>query len=80
MMTTYQEQGLTWIQNIYWKLEILSCVLVLRNKLWFEYVIYDIRNFWKIIEYERENGFDHRKAKKRLKKIQDEESSCLIKL
>ena len=81
MMTTYQEQGLIWIQNIYWKLEILSCVLVLRNKLWFEYVIYDIRNFWKIIEYERENGFDHRKAKKRLKKIQDEEESkCLITL
>ena len=81
MMTTYQEEDLIWIRNIYWKLEILSCVLVLRNNLWFEYVIYDIRNFWKIIEYERENGFDHRKAKKRLKKIQDEEESkCLITL
>ena len=81
MMNTYQEEGLIWIKNIYWKLEILSCVLVLRNNLWFEYVIYDIRNFWKIIEYERENGFDHRKSKPRLKKIQqEEETSCLIKL
>lgn len=80
MMATYQEEGLIWIRNIYWKLEILSCVLVLRNNLWFEYVIYDIRSFWKIIEYERENGFDHRQAKKRIKKIQEEEKSCLIKL
>jgi len=78
MMNTYED--LIWIKNIYWKLEIISCVLVVRNKLWFEYVIYDIRNFWKIIEYERENGFDHRKAKKRIKKIQEEETKCLITL
>lgn len=81
MMTTYQEEGLIWIKNIYWKLEIISCVLVVRNNLWFEYVVYDIRNFWKIIEYERENGFDHRQAKKRIRKVQEEEESkCLITL
>jgi putative phage-type endonuclease len=80
MMTTYQDEGLIWIKNIYWKLEIISCVLVVRNNLWFEYVVYDIRNFWKIIEHERNNGFDHRKAKKRIRKIQEEESKCLITL
>lgn len=79
-MTTYQDEGLIWIKNIYWKLETISCVLVVRNNLWFECVIYDIRNFWKIIDYERHHGFNHRKAKKRIKKVQEEEMKCLINL
>ena len=54
-----------WVQNIYWKLEIVSCVLVLRNKLWFKKVISTIENFWQTIEYERKNGYKHRKPKKR---------------
>jgi putative phage-type endonuclease len=54
-----------WVQNIYWKLEIVSCVLVLRNKLWFKKVISTIENFWQTIEYERNNGYEHRKPKKR---------------
>jgi hypothetical protein len=80
MMNYYQEKDLTWIRNIYWKLEELSCVLVLRNKLWFDCVIYDIRNFWNIIIHERENGFEHRKAKKRLKTEVIEEKTCLIRI
>lgn len=67
---------ITWIRNIYWKMEEFSCVLILRNKLWFDCVIYDIRDFWKIIAHERENGFEHRKAKKRAKLTM--ESKCLI--
>lgn len=54
-----------WIQNIYWKLETISCVLVLRNKLWFENVISEIENFWRTIEYDKVNGFEHRAPKKR---------------
>ena len=69
---------LTWIRNIYWKLEEYSCVLILRNKLWFDCVIYDIRDFWKVIAHERENGFEHRKAKKRTKL--SAETKCLIHL
>lgn len=72
-------QDLIWIQNIYWKLEEFSCVLVLRNNLWFECAIYDIRDFWKLIEHEREHGFEHRKAKKRKPKMV-EEMKCLIQL
>lgn len=74
-----RHQDLTWIRNIYWKMEEFSCVLILRNKLWFDCVIYDIREFWKIIAYERENGFEHRKAKKRTK-VSIEETKCLIHL
>lgn len=77
MMNCHSE--LTWIKNIYWKMDEISCVLVMRNKLWFDCVIYDIRDFWKIIAHERETGFDHRKAKKR-DKISLEETKCLIRL
>ena len=31
-----ENNNLTWIRNIYWKLNIFSCVLVPRNKKWFE--------------------------------------------
>ena len=31
--------GRTWVKTIYWKLEEVSCVLIRRNKLWFESVI-----------------------------------------
>jgi hypothetical protein len=80
MMDFYQspEQNLIWIQNIYWKLDELRCVLVVRNNLWFECAIYDIRKLWNLIEYEREHGFEHRKAKKRVKLHTEEEIKCLI--
>ena len=35
-----------WIQNIYWKLDIVSCVLVQRNKTWFNKVLPKITNIW----------------------------------
>ena len=37
-------QDLTWIKNCYWKLEIMSCVLVPRNKRWFESNIQELED------------------------------------
>jgi len=62
----------SFIKNIYWKLEKISCVLVCRNKLWFNLVIKDIENIWKIIENERINGYDHRQPNK--KKLEQNEN------
>ena len=59
---------MTWIKNIYWKLDEISCILVPRNKLWFNSVVHDIKNIWEIILYERIHGYEHRKPKKRKKK------------
>ena len=72
-----------WLQNIYWRLEDVSCVLVLRNKFWFKNSIEKIENIWKTIEYEREHGYEHRAPVKREKKntlLQNSEhkSKCLI--
>ena len=55
---------LTWITNIYWRLEDYSCILVLRNKVWFQYAIPKIENVWDIIKKERVTGYEHRLPKK----------------
>ena len=54
----------SWMKNIYWKLDQLSCVLVLRNKLWFSAVIPQIKEIWKTIEREKVEGYSHREPKK----------------
>lgn len=70
MLEMYQspEYKMTWIKNIYWKLEQLSCVLVLRNKEWFANSIKKLQEVWDIIEKERISGHEHRAPNKRVKK------------
>ena len=58
---------LTWINDSFWHLETLSCVLVKRNKQWFETIRPKFLDVWKIILRERAEGYDHRKPKKRAK-------------
>lgn len=60
-----KNKDLTWMKNIYWKLNIISCVLVERNKLWFNSAIPIIEKIWDTIEFERINGYSHRQPKKR---------------
>jgi len=60
---------LTWIKNIYWKLDQLSCVLVLRNKLWFAAIVPELKAIWATIEQEKQNGYGHREPKKTAIKV-----------
>ena len=74
-----------WIQNIYWKLEKVSCVLVLRNKFWFKNCIDKFKNIWQTIEYERKNGYEHRAPVKREKKkiqpiVDNKPNKCLLNI
>jgi len=62
------EHNLIYVKSIYWKLEILSCVLVLRNKNWFENNIKSLEKVWNIIEKERITGYEHRIPIKKPKK------------
>ena len=64
--TMLKNEGIMWIKNIYWKLDQLSCVLVMRNKLWFEYAKEELYAIWQIIEKERIEGYEHRAPKKRI--------------
>ena len=53
---------------IYWYLDEYSCVLVERNKLWFQAAIPKIKDTWDIIVKERKDGYEHRAAKKKVLK------------
>jgi hypothetical protein len=78
-----EKNSLTWIRNIYWKLEDVSCILVLRNKKWFADNIDALHNIWKTIEKERASGFAHRAPNKRPKKTeveQPQQGGCLLSL
>ena len=55
-----------WFKNIYWKLDVFSCVLVKRNKEWFNAAIKHMEELWKIICEERQTGeFSKRAPKKK---------------
>ena len=56
-----------WFKNIYWKLDVFSCVLVKRNKEWFNSAINHIEDLWRIICEERQTGeYIKRAPKKRM--------------
>jgi putative phage-type endonuclease len=54
------DNSMTWINNIYWKLDVLSCVLVLRNKKWFNSRLKEFIEVWDIVVKERTSGYAHR--------------------
>jgi hypothetical protein len=62
------QHNMIYIKSIYWKLEKLSCVSVLRNKNWFANNIQTIQNVWNIIEKERISGHEHRAPNKKVKR------------
>jgi hypothetical protein len=81
MMETYSH--LVWIHNLYWKLQDVSCVLVLRNKEWICQTIPILNELWNTIKREKIEGFEHRAQKRKNKKSNSDESNeiknkCLI--
>jgi hypothetical protein len=60
--------AITWIKNIYWHLEVYSCVLVLRDKVWFKNAVVKMQELWKTVETEKVAGYEHRAPKRRIKK------------
>ena len=70
ILSLYQseEYKYTYMKFIYWKLDVFSCVLVLRNKEWFKNNIPQLEKVWKIIEQERVTGYEHRAPAKKVKK------------
>ena len=60
-------------KRIYWYCEAYSCVLVKRNRPWFEMALPKIQELWNTVEKERITGYEHRKPKKRVA-----DKKCLI--
>ena len=62
-----RNQAHMWMKTIHWRLEKMSCVLVLRNPLWFQHAIRVLDDLWQTIVKERDNpqGCEHRAPKRR---------------
>jgi putative phage-type endonuclease len=89
-----REEKLLLFNTIYWYLEEYSCVLIQRNRFWFNSALNKIEDVWRIIEKERVEGFEHRSSKKKIsvkmgvdlsnsyviKNMPLQNSICLVKL
>lgn len=58
----------TYMKTIYWKLEHISCVLVCRNRQWFQDNIGELETLWETVKKERVSGYEHRAPNKRQKR------------
>lgn len=63
-----EQKEYTLYHTSYWRLDEFSCVFVPRNKGWFESVQPKIMECWETILRERETGYEHRAAQKKVKK------------
>ena len=79
-METYGEMD--YVGEVYWKIDVYSCVMVLKNNRWLEYAVPHVQRVWDIIVEERVTGYAHRAAKKRVKKetVADIMSECQFDL
>jgi putative phage-type endonuclease len=55
-----EQYNYVFVKFIYWKLDEYSCVLVQRNRQWFQDNIHEMEELWSIVLKERKNGFEHR--------------------
>ncbi len=78
--------GDTWAQDIYWRLDVISCVLVEFNERWMSAAAVELKAVWSIIEKEREAGCEHRAPKRRAPSSQAQQRApvpppaCLLKV
>ena len=59
-------ENISWIENIWWKVNVYSCVTVLYNKEWFDAAKPYFKKIWDTIQKEKKTGYEHRKAVKRI--------------
>ena len=76
------DESLVWFKNVYWKLDIYSCIHVPRCKLWFNSTIEELENLWKkILEVRQTNTYQEYSPKKRKKddkEYKQQPSKCLL--
>ena len=72
-----RNQAHTWMKTIHWRLEKMSCVLVLRNHMWFQHAIGVLETMWQTVLKERDNpqGCEHRAPKRRTTKAISESAT-----
>lgn len=82
-MKEENKEDFFFFNTYYWYLDEFSCVLVKRNRKWFDKSIEKVKQTWNTILYERVHGYEHRCAKKREQNNDNNQNSkitCLIKI
>ena len=74
----HEKTGCFWARNIYWYVDQYSCVLILRNRLWFSAAVPVLQQLWNTIEKERKTGFAHRAPKKKTKSAADSAGGSMM--
>jgi putative phage-type endonuclease len=71
-----------WICTHYWKIEVISCVLVQRNRQWFQTNVAGLAELWGTVLEERISGFEHRAPNKKhvSEDTGEEVSECLFEM
>ena len=57
-------------KEYYWYLDEFSCVVIKRNRLWFDKAKEQIKEVWDIIQKEKKEGYEHRNTKKKQNKTE----------
>ena len=65
----HPDKKYAYVRTIFWKLEQISCVLVCRNKRWFQHNVSSLQRIWHTIETERQGNYAHRAPNSRPKKL-----------
>ncbi len=76
-----EDDNKNFIEICWWRLEIYSCILIKRDRDWFNGIKPKILKFWDEVEYYRKSGIDNLIAKKKKRKKKNEInifSECLI--
>jgi len=75
-----KQDGLALYSVIYWRLDQISSVIIPRNKEWFRLACPKIEAIWKTILHERETGYEHRAARKRVPKLAPAQVITVVRL
>lgn len=77
MIDLYQspQYNYVWMKDCYWKLDIISCVLVCRNRQWFKDNVAGLAEIWATIVAERVSGYEHRAPNRKSKPIDSSSSN-----
>jgi hypothetical protein len=76
-----EKTGYQWVSCIHWYMDKYSCILVFRNRKWFDLAIKQINDVWETIVKERITGYEHRAPKRRIRKISEpSKPNCLINI
>tara|TARA_B100000963_G_scaffold361870_1_gene400437 strand:- start:2082 stop:3308 length:1227 start_codon:yes stop_codon:yes gene_type:complete len=78
-MNLFNNDQYEWFRTIYWRLDEISCVLVRRNKYWFEAAVDKLNETWNIIKKERQDGSYIKRAPKSKKTVNNNQEENVNK-